>query len=98
MLRTLDPYTEFENVEQALELQESVSGQYGGVGLVISGDRLPPTDKKTDKGTGKGGIVPPPTIPSRGIQVSSAAATVRALRYRCTAAVTSCLGSSSRYK
>jgi hypothetical protein len=73
MLRTLDPYTEFENVEQALELQESVSGQYGGVGLLISGDRLPATDKGTGtgKGTGKGGIVPPPTIPSRGIQVSN---------------------------
>jgi hypothetical protein len=101
MLRTLDPYTEFENVEQALELQESVSGQYGGVGLVISGDRLPPADKRTGKGTGKGGIVPPPTIPSRGIQVSTAAAaaavTVFVRRY--TAAVVELLcGSSSSSK
>eukprot|EP00953_Heterococcus_sp_UTEX-ZZ885_P015720 8858-Heterococcus_DN1.PRE.3 len=94
MLRTLDPYTEFENVEQALELQESVSGQYGGVGLVISGDRLPATDKRIGKGTGKSGIVPPPAIPSRGIQVSSAAV-VQMLVYRCTAAVVELLCDSS---
>ena len=37
MLRSLDPYTEFEGREEAAELTESVSGQYGGVGLVISG-------------------------------------------------------------
>jgi hypothetical protein len=93
MLRTLDPYTEFENVEQALELQESVSGQYGGVGLVISGDRLPAIDKRTGKGTSKGGIVPPPAIPSRGIQVSSVVLLLR-LKRLCIHTLLLCLSCS----
>ena len=38
MLKTLDPYTEFENVGQAKNMRESVGGRYGGVGLVISGN------------------------------------------------------------
>jgi carboxyl-terminal processing protease len=37
MLRSLDPYTEFEAKQQAVELSESIDGKYGGVGLVISG-------------------------------------------------------------
>jgi hypothetical protein len=37
MLRSLDPYTEFEGRTEAVEMQESVSGKYGGVGLVIAG-------------------------------------------------------------
>lgn len=37
MLKSLDPYTEFEGKKEAQEMQESVSGKYGGVGLVISG-------------------------------------------------------------
>jgi len=36
MLRSLDPYTEFEGKSEAVELNESVQGRYGGVGLVIS--------------------------------------------------------------
>ena len=36
MLKSLDPYTEFEDLEAAKSMQESVSGKYGGVGLVIS--------------------------------------------------------------
>lgn len=36
MLRSLDPYTEFENVRATQGIQESVSGRYGGVGLVIT--------------------------------------------------------------
>lgn len=39
MLRSLDPYTEFENMEGAKQMQESVSGRYGGVGLVISSSK-----------------------------------------------------------
>jgi len=35
MLRSLDPYTEF--FEKNDDIQESVSGKYGGVGLVITG-------------------------------------------------------------
>lgn len=37
MLKSLDPYTEFEGKQQAVELSESIGGMYGGVGLVISG-------------------------------------------------------------
>jgi len=37
MLQSLDPYTEFEGKSQAVELNESIDGKYGGVGLVISG-------------------------------------------------------------
>lgn len=36
MLKSLDPYTEYENVVAAKSMQESVSGKYGGVGLIIS--------------------------------------------------------------
>ena len=71
MLRSLDPYTEFEGREEAAELTESVSGKYGGVGLVISGaapqqiQALPSTgtpdalEMKTDQpGGGAGRILP----------------------------------------
>lgn len=37
MTSSLDPYTEFESRSEAIELEESVSGRYGGVGLVIRG-------------------------------------------------------------
>ena len=37
MLRSLDPYTEFEGKQEAVALTESIDGRYGGVGLVISG-------------------------------------------------------------
>ena len=39
MLKTLDPYTQFENRKDAESFQESVQGRYGGVGLVISSPR-----------------------------------------------------------
>ena len=39
MLKTLDPYTEFEEAKAAQDVRESVSGKYGGVGLVIATDR-----------------------------------------------------------
>lgn len=38
MLRSLDPYTEYYDV--ATDIQESVSGKYAGVGLVISGPNI----------------------------------------------------------
>jgi C-terminal processing protease CtpA/Prc len=41
MLRSLDPYTEFEGRQEAQDLTESVQGKYGGIGLVISGSTLP---------------------------------------------------------
>ena len=37
MTSSLDPYTEFESRVDARELEESVTGRYGGVGLVIRG-------------------------------------------------------------
>ena len=37
MLRSLDPYTEFEAKEEAQQLNEGIMGKYGGVGLVIAG-------------------------------------------------------------
>ena len=39
MLRSLDPYTEFENIKASRQIQESVSGKYGGVGLVITNEK-----------------------------------------------------------
>ncbi|GKY94357.1 hypothetical protein MPSEU_000401600 [Mayamaea pseudoterrestris] len=42
MLRSLDPYTEFEGAQEASDMAESIEGKYAGVGLVISG-----TDAKT---------------------------------------------------
>ena len=41
MLRSLDPYTEFEGRQEAQDLNESVSGKYGGIGLVITGATTP---------------------------------------------------------
>eukprot|EP00534_Pseudo-nitzschia_fraudulenta_P009084 CAMPEP_0201151196 /NCGR_PEP_ID=MMETSP0851-20130426/12170_1 /ASSEMBLY_ACC=CAM_ASM_000631 /TAXON_ID=183588 /ORGANISM="Pseudo-nitzschia fraudulenta, Strain WWA7" /LENGTH=884 /DNA_ID=CAMNT_0047428001 /DNA_START=26 /DNA_END=2680 /DNA_ORIENTATION=+ len=37
MLKSLDPYTEFEAKEEAQQMNEGIMGRYGGVGLVISG-------------------------------------------------------------
>ncbi len=45
MLTSLDPYTEYEDLQEAKQLQESVSGKYAGVGMVIA-DILPDTGKK----------------------------------------------------
>jgi C-terminal processing protease CtpA/Prc len=36
MLTSLDPYTEFENIEAAKVMRTQTIGNYGGVGLVIS--------------------------------------------------------------
>ena len=38
-MKSLDPYTEFENLGAAKNMLESVSGKYGGVGLIISGSK-----------------------------------------------------------
>ncbi|KAL7519086.1 hypothetical protein ACHAWX_003884 [Stephanocyclus meneghinianus] len=38
MTSSLDPYTEFESRQEAKDLEEVVSGRYGGVGLVIRGN------------------------------------------------------------
>jgi hypothetical protein len=41
MLRSLDPYTEFESKQAARDLTESIDGKYAGVGLVIAGEPGP---------------------------------------------------------
>jgi len=41
MLRSLDPYTEFESKQAAADLTESIDGKYAGVGLIISGTPQP---------------------------------------------------------
>lgn len=41
MLKSLDPYTEFEPRQEAQDLTESIRGRYGGIGLVISGSTIP---------------------------------------------------------
>lgn len=41
MLKSLDPYTEFETRQESQDLTESISGKYGGIGLVISGSTAP---------------------------------------------------------
>jgi len=41
MLKSLDPYTEFEGRQEAKDMNEGISGKYAGVGLVISGTSLP---------------------------------------------------------
>ena len=35
MLSSLDPYTEFENMQDAEAMQETITSKYGGIGLVI---------------------------------------------------------------
>ena len=58
MLRSLDPYTEFEGKQDAVQLSESIGGKYGGVGLVISG--ATPRDleliQKSEESTTEGGV------------------------------------------
>ena len=51
MLKSLDPYTEFENFKQSKAVQESVQGRYGGVGLVIANqpERVPKTGGAKNK-------------------------------------------------
>lgn len=41
MLQSLDPYTEFEDLNTAKTMQESVAGKYGGVGLIIGNIKQP---------------------------------------------------------
>jgi len=56
MLRSSDPYTEFEGKQEATEMNESIQGKYGGVGLVIAGNNkaakkkmIPPAAVETEK-------------------------------------------------
>ena len=39
MLSSLDPYTEFENVDSAQQMREATLGNYAGVGLVVNRPR-----------------------------------------------------------
>lgn len=47
MLQSLDPYTEFEDLQEAKQLEETVKGRYAGVGMVIS-DIAPLPSKEED--------------------------------------------------
>jgi len=59
MLKTLDPYTVYENIGEAKSFQESVSGKYGGVGLIISST----VDKKlADSSLSLSSSPPPPSL------------------------------------
>jgi C-terminal processing protease CtpA/Prc len=63
MLRSLDPYTEFENLDTAKTMQESVSGKYAGVGMVISSNkeiRIPTLPLKKDTPNTQTFSKPPP--------------------------------------
>ena len=55
MLKSLDPYTEFENVKQSQAIQESVQGKYGGVGLVIANQQSNEIMNAGDSGNDRGG-------------------------------------------
>lgn len=57
MLRSLDPYTEFEAREEAQQLNEGIMGKYGGVGLVIAG--VTPRDVAVMKS-----LPPPDPVPT----------------------------------
>ena len=70
MTASLDPYTEFESRLEAQEMQETVTGKYGGVGLVIRGgnnlkdleDEIMLEDKGGNNNVEK--IIEAPTSPS----------------------------------
>eukprot|EP00980_Cylindrotheca_fusiformis_P007964 scaffold1697_cov120-Cylindrotheca_fusiformis.AAC.46 len=64
MLRSLDPYTEFEARDEAQQLTEGIQGRYGGVGLVIAG-ATPKDIARMQKGA--------PTAPSQPQQPPPAA-------------------------
>ena len=71
MLKTLDPYTEFENVGAARNMQESVGGRYGGVGLIISSNKVKsmPPSSQLQKETKEQGLdkKPPLSAPPPGL-------------------------------
>ncbi|CAN0233609.1 unnamed protein product [Pylaiella littoralis] len=66
MLRTLDPYTEYQNNQAAADLKETVSGRYGGVGLVISGGK-----QRGEPGS-KGEAEPPNAAQQGGLEKKGA--------------------------
>lgn len=78
MLKSLDPYTEFEDLEAAKSMQESVSGKYGGVGLVISSrvDSNPvgtlKKEPKKDLSITDSVVAPPEKEKSKGVSVVDA--------------------------
>lgn len=57
MLRSLDPYSEYEGPQEAVALTESIDGKYGGVGLVIAGV-TPPNSKQATLSTPAPNTVP----------------------------------------
>ena len=47
MLQSLDPYTEFQDLQSSTRMRESVSGKYAGVGLVIANNKPQIGNKET---------------------------------------------------
>lgn len=78
MLRSLDPYTEFEGVQEAAAMSESIEGKYGGVGLVIAGipaSQQPPAATTTTT-TPPPQAQAPPLLQAPGIPTTTGPATV----------------------
>ena len=81
MLKSLDPYTEFENIKTARSMQESVSGRYGGVGMVIASSKpklpnLPSTSTTYAGKAGKETETPSPSAASSSSSSSFGGVTV----------------------
>merc|ERR1711871_1166685 len=64
MLKSLDPYTEYENYNEAVAMAESVAGKYGGVGLIISSGKDTPQPSSSSSSSQEKTVKDPSTDPS----------------------------------
>ena len=77
MLSSLDPYTEFENVQAAQQMKVQTFGNYGGVGLVIAKPKNSKVNMKV--------VVLSDSSLGRGTPVHQHHGCIRGLRVRCWA-------------
>lgn len=87
MTASLDPYTEFESRLEARELEESVTGKYGGVGLVIRGgtnlkllseeEDVSSEEKPIVGGSSKEEMIESPSTSDKPLSISSPPVAVR---------------------
>ena len=87
MTASLDPYTEFESRLEAKSLEESVTGKYGGVGLVIRGgtnsmlmqedEDSVSEDNSVVSGSSNSEMIGSPTSSDKPISISSPPVAVR---------------------
>jgi len=87
MTASLDPYTEFESRLEARELEESVTGKYGGVGLVIRGgtnlkllsedEDISSEEKPIVGGSSKEEMIESPSTSDKPLSISSPPVAVR---------------------